>query len=43
MAAYVASNKVRSGFGWFMLSLILSPLIGFIGALVAKPKDVSTV
>ena len=43
MAAYVASNKGRSGFGWFMLSLILSPLIGFIGALIAKPKDVSTV
>ena len=43
MAAYVASNKGRSGFGWFMLSLILSPLIGFIGALIAKPKNVSTV
>ena len=43
MAAYVASNKGRSGFGWFMLSLILSPLIGFIGALIAKSKDVSTV
>ena len=43
MAAYVASNKVRSGFCWFMLSLILSPLIGFIGPLIAKPKDVSTV
>ena len=40
MAAYVASNKGRSGFGWFMLSLCLSPLIGFIGALIAKPKNV---
>ena len=43
MAAYVASNKGRSEFGWFMLSLILSPLIGFIGALIAKPKNVYTV
>ena len=42
MAAYIASNKGRSGFGWFMLSLCLSPLIGFIGALIAKPKNVST-
>ena len=40
MAAYVAFNKGRSGFGWFMLSLCLSPLIGFIGALIAKPKNV---
>ena len=42
MSAYVASNKGRSGFGFFMLSLIFSPLIGFIGALIAKPKNVST-
>jgi hypothetical protein len=37
MAAYVAANKGRSGFGFFMLSLVLSPLIGFIAALIAKP------
>ncbi len=37
MAAYVASNKGRSGFGFFMLSIILSPIIGLIGALIAEP------
>ena len=42
MSAVVASNKGRSGFGFFMLSLCLSPLIGFIGALIAKPKNVPT-
>ena len=40
MSAIVASNKGRSGFGFFMLSFCLSPLIGFIGALIAKPKNV---
>lgn len=39
MAAYVASNKGRSGFGFFMLSLILSPLIGFIASLIVKPIE----
>ena len=31
--AIIASNKGRSGFGWFMLSLVISPL--FAGILVA--------
>ena len=35
----MASNKGRSGFGFFMLSLILSPLIGFVAALIAKPIE----
>lgn len=30
-----ASSKKRSGFGWFFLSLIISPLITFIILLVA--------
>ena len=30
-----ASSKKRSGFGWFFLSLIISPLIGFIIVAVA--------
>ena len=38
MAACVASNKGRSGFGFFIFSLCLPPLIGFIGALIAKQK-----
>lgn len=33
----VASSRGRPGFGYFILSLILSPLIGFILA-VALPK-----
>jgi len=32
-----ASSKGRSGIGYFFISLILSPLIGFIIALVVKP------
>jgi hypothetical protein len=30
----VASNRGRSGFGYFLLSLILSPLIGLIILLI---------
>ena len=32
-----ASSKKRSGIGWFLLSLIISPLITFIIVLVAGP------
>lgn len=32
-----ASNKGRSGIGFFFLSLVLSPLIGFLIALVSSP------
>ena len=32
----IANNKGRSGFGFFMLSVILSPLIGIIAALIAR-------
>lgn len=35
VAGLIASNKGRSGFGFFLLSVILSPLIGIIAALVA--------
>jgi hypothetical protein len=38
VAAVVASNKGRSGIGFFLLSLILSPLIGLVAALVAAPN-----
>ena len=31
-----ASKRGRSGFGWFLLNLFLSPLVGFM-ALVALP------
>lgn len=36
--AIIANNKGRSGFGFFLLSVLLSPLIGIIAALVAKPN-----
>lgn len=37
-AGVIAGNKGRSGTGFFFLSLILSPVIGVAGALVAKPN-----
>ncbi len=36
IAAIIASNKGRSGVGFFFLSLFLSPLIGIIAAAAAK-------
>jgi len=38
IAAVIASRKGRSGIGFFFLSVILSPLIGVIAALVARPN-----
>lgn len=32
-----ASSKGRSGFGFFLLSALLSPLIGFIAVAIASP------
>lgn len=31
-----ASGRGRSGFGWFLLSLLLSPLLGFVFCAVSK-------
>lgn len=36
-----ASSRGRSGFGWFLLALVLSPLIAFI--LIAVLRDASQV
>ena len=34
---FFASNyRNRPGFGWFMLSLVISPLLGFVFAAVSK-------
>jgi hypothetical protein len=33
-----AANKGRSGVGFFFLSLLLSPLIGFVIAVVSSPN-----
>jgi hypothetical protein len=38
VAAAIANKKGRSGIGFFILALFLSPLIGVIGALIAKPN-----
>jgi Na+/H+-dicarboxylate symporter len=38
IAGVIAGNKGRSGFGFFLLAALLSPLIGIIAALVAKPN-----
>ena len=35
IAGVIASKKGRSGFGFFLLSIVLSPLVGIIAALVA--------
>jgi len=34
-----ASNKGRSGFGWFLLAFLISPLLG--GLILAMTKDLS--
>jgi len=38
IAGVIASQKGRSGIGFFLLSVFLSPLIGIIAALVAQPN-----
>lgn len=39
LCGWYASSKGRSGFGFFFLALFLSPLIGFIAALIARPES----
>lgn len=38
VAGVIAANKGRSGLGFFLLAVLLSPLIGVIAALVARPN-----
>jgi hypothetical protein len=38
----IASDKGRSGFGYFLLSVVLSPLIGLIAALVVSSNTERT-
>jgi hypothetical protein len=38
VAGIVASSKGRSGFGFFLLAVFLSPLVGLIAAAIAKPN-----
>jgi hypothetical protein len=39
VAGIIAAKKGRSGFGFFVLSLLLSPLIGIPAALVTKTSE----
>ena len=36
-----ASNKGKSFFGYFILAILLSPLIGFVAAMIAKDESKS--
>ena len=38
LAGYIASRKGRSGFGFGLLALVLSPLVGVVAAILAKPN-----
>lgn len=38
LAGVVASSKGRSGFGYFMLSVVLSPLIGLLAAALMSAR-----
>jgi hypothetical protein len=39
VAGVIAENKGRSSVGFFFLSLVLTPLVGVIAALIAKPNE----
>ncbi|HKC17436.1 MAG TPA: zinc ribbon domain-containing protein [Steroidobacteraceae bacterium] len=38
VASSIASNKGRSGVGFFFLAFFLSPIVGIIAALIAAPN-----
>jgi hypothetical protein len=38
IAGVIARNKGRSGYGFFLLSILFSPLVGIIGAYAASPN-----
>lgn len=38
VAGVIAGNKGRSGGGFFLLSVLLTPLVGILAALIAKPN-----
>lgn len=39
VAGVIASNKGRSGFGFFLLAVLFSPIVGILGALIARPAE----
>ena len=38
IAGIIASNKERSFFGFLLLALLLSPVVGILAAVIAKPN-----
>ena len=40
VAGWIAANKKRSGFGVFLLSVLLSPLVGLIVAFAMQPGEI---
>ncbi len=40
LAGVIAAGKGRSGLGFFLLAVFLSPLIGLIAALCVRPREV---
>ena len=34
---FASNYRQRSGLGWFVLSLLISPVLGFVFAAVSKP------
>lgn len=42
LAGVYASSKGRSSFGWFCISFLFSPLIGFIAIAVLPNRDQSS-
>jgi hypothetical protein len=43
LAGVYAASKGRSSFGWFCISFLLSPLIGFIAIAVLPSRTTQTV
>lgn len=43
VVAIIASNRGRSGFGWFLLSAVISPLLSLILVLVLKNLSVQVI
>ena len=39
VAGIIARNKGRSGIGYFLLSILLSPIIGLILVIALSPKE----
>lgn len=43
VVAAMASSKGHSGIGWFLISVVISPLLGFIIVAMLRKEDATTV